>query len=186
MLKTLLFTLCAAGLLACSAPANRLDMVQLKSELSLTTAFETLMVRTVSLPAYAAAEELAIQSAEGLILSDTDVIWADAPERAVTLRIAQHLNQILSATAGPDPWPFVALPDIAVDIRVSEMLTHADGHFHLQGQYFVGGDGIDYPNSAKSFDIAQAMSGQTLRDVAAAQSAALLTLAEQIARTVAR
>jgi uncharacterized lipoprotein YmbA len=186
MFQKSLLIACTALLTACSAPTNRLDMAPLESSLNLRAQVSSVMVRTVSLPAYAAAEELAFETIEGFITSDAEVLWADEPDRAVTLLITRHLNDILNATAGPDPWPFAGLPDVAIDIRVEEMLARADGSFRLRGQFFVGGDGIDFPNSARSFDVTQPLASEDLAAVALAQSAALLTLSEDIARTLAR
>lgn len=186
MFKTPLLMTCTAILVACSSPASRLDMSPLNSSLELRSLVSTIMVRTVSLPSYAAGEELSFENIDGFITSDAEVLWADQPDRAVTLLITRHLNDILNATAGPDPWPFAGLPDVAVDIRVAEMLARADATFRLRGQYFVGGDGIDFPNRASSFDITEAMTGEDLQAVALAQSAALLSLSEDIAQSLAR
>ena len=174
------------ALTACTAPTDRLALKPLPSALELRPLVSSAMVRTVSLPTYAAVEEIAVVTSTGLIASNQDVLWADDPERAVTLIVTQTLADILNTEIGPDPWPFLGLPDIAIDIRVARMLAGADGVFRLTGQYYVGGDGIDFPNSTRAFNITQAMPDQSLQSIAAAQSAALLTLSEQIARSLAR
>ncbi len=181
-------SLCALflALAACSTPIDRLAFAPEASTLELRPLVGSAMVRTVSLPAYAAAEEVAREMSGGLIASDTSVLWADDPQRAVTLVLTQSLSDILNTDVGPEPWPFVGLPDVAIDVRVSRMLAGADGAFHLTGQFYVGGDGTDFRNSAHSFDISVPMSDQSLPSIATAQSEALLRLSEQIARTLGR
>ena len=179
-------TIALLGLAACAAPANRLALQPLPSQLELRPLVSSVMVRSVSLPSYAAAEELAVQGATGLIETNEDVLWADAPERAVTLVITDTLGDILNTDVGPDPWPFAGLADVAVDIRVTQMIAGSDGMFRLTGQYFVGGDGINFPNSTHRFAMAQPMADQSLGSIAAAQAAALLALSEDIARKLAR
>jgi len=144
------------------------------------------MLRTVSLPTYAAAEEIAIEVAPGIIGTDADILWADDPERAVTLAMTQQLDDILSATVGPDPWPFAGLPDVAVDVRVAQMLAGSDGNFRFSGQYFVGGDGIDFRNSSHRFDISEPLLGEGAQAIAAAQARSILKLSEEIARRLGR
>jgi uncharacterized lipoprotein YmbA len=121
-----------------------------------------------------------------LITTNGDFLWADEPERAATLTITRHLNDILSATVGPDPWPFAGIPDVAIEVRVEELLAGNDGVFTLRGQYFIGGDGIDYPNQARSFAYTAQLIGEGLGGVAQAQSQVILELAEDIARALSR
>ncbi|MEJ6397877.1 PqiC family protein [Yoonia sp. 208BN28-4] len=186
MFRTTLIVAATALLAACSGPTNRIDMAQITSDLQLRALVSSAMVRTVSLPTYAASEEFAFETPEGFISSDSAILWADDPERAVTLLITRNMNGILNATIGPDPWPFVGLPDVSIEVRVSEMLAGADGIFRLRGQFFVGGDGIDFPNRARSFDIARPLVGEGLNAVPQAQAAALMELSETIARSIAR
>ena len=42
-------------------------------------AFSSVEVRDVSLPSYAAADEIHLQAADGTLKSSSDVLWADAP-----------------------------------------------------------------------------------------------------------
>ncbi|SEW00802.1 hypothetical protein SAMN04488515_0622 [Cognatiyoonia koreensis] len=184
---TKLFAALALALLtACSGPSNRLDMSPVQSQLQLRALVSSVMVRTVSLPTYAASEEIAVEVAPGIIGTSADVLWADDPERAVTLSMTRHLDKILSATVGPDPWPFAGLPDVAVEVQVSQMLAGADGIFRFTGQYYIGGDGIDFPNRSTSFDISRPLIGEGTAAVARAQAEAILELSEDIARKLAR
>lgn len=175
-----------AGLAACTPPPERLALAPLQSELELRPLVGSAMVRTVSLPTYAAVEEIAVEGPGGLIVSNEDVLWADDPQRAVTLAITRNLADILNTDVGPDPWPFVGLPDVAIDVRVERMLAGADGVYRLTGQFYIGGDGIDFRNSSDSFAISQPMADLSLGSIATAQAAALLTLSEDIARRLGR
>lgn len=187
MFKPLLLALgLTAGLAACSSPTNRVDLLPLQSSLNLGANVGSAIVRTVSLPSYASAEEISVQSPEGLITTDGSILWADDPERAATLTITRHLNAILSASIGPDPWPFAGIPDVTIEVRVADMLAGNDGVFRLRGQYFIGGDGIDYRNIVRSFDYAVPLQAEGVGGVAAAQSQALLELSEDIARSLSR
>lgn len=185
MFQRLIFVF-LAGLAACSPPLERVAIPAVESAVRLQPRVSNAMVRTVILPTYAAAEEIAFQGESGRIETNADVLWADDPQRGVTVAISRNLSNILGVDVGPDPWPFVTLPDAAVDIRVSDMLAGSDGVFRLSGQFFVGGDGTDFPNSSETFDIAQPLADQSLNSIANAQAAALLTLSEQIARRLGR
>ena len=185
MLKYLTF--CAfAGLAACSPPLERLAMTPVQSALELRPLVSSVMIRDIILPTYAAAEEIAFEGPNGLIASNDDVLWADDPQRSVTIAIIRNLTDILNTKVGPDPWPFIDLPDVAVEVQVERMLAGADGTFHLTGQFFVGGDGIDFRNSTHAFDISAPMNGLGLSSIATAQATAVLELSEEIAKTLGR
>ena len=100
--------------------------------------------------------------------------------------LARNLGDILNAKIGPDPWPFAGLPDVSIDVRVTRMIAGADGIFDLEGQYFVGGDGIDFTNSTNRFAVQAPITVSGATGIADAQALALLTLSEQIARKIAR
>jgi uncharacterized lipoprotein YmbA len=186
MMKPLVFVGLTAVMAACSGPTSRLEMAPEASQLNLRTAVGSAIVRTVSLPTYAAAEELAIETAEGLIASDEEILWADDPARAVTLILTRTIGDVTKAKVGPDPWPFAGLPDVSIDVRVTRMIAGADGVFDLEGQFFVGGDGIDYPNSTNGFAIAIPMTDLSPASIAQAQAKSLVTLSEQISRKISR
>lgn len=185
MPRILIFVICAA-LTACASPLDRLAMMPVTSELKLSPLVNSAMVRTVSLPTYAAVDEIAFELPSGLIASNANVLWADDPQRAVTLILTRNLTDILNTEVGPEPWPFVIRPDVAIDVRVERILAGSDGTFHLTGQFYVGGDGIDFRNSTDSFDISIAMPNQSLASIARAQAVALLSLSEKIAKTLGR
>lgn len=181
-----LMVLTVAAFAACTPLASRVALAPVPSSLELRPLVGSAMVRTVSLPTYAASEEIAFETAQGSIVINEDVLWADEPERAVTLILTRTLGDILGADVGPDPWPFVGLPDVSVDIRVERMLGGANGQFTLNGQFFVASEAAQFRDSTHSFEIAEPMADTSVTSIAAAQSAALLKLAEQIAATLGR
>ena len=187
MLKT---TLTLAALLtatACGSTVTRLNMPAVEPTASLRASVGSVMIRTVSLPTYAAAEEIALETAPGVITSDGDLLSADDPSRSVTLALTQGVGDILNANVGPDPWPFAGLPDVAVDVRVSDMLGSAvTGTFRLAGQYYIGGDAIDFANSSHNFAYSVPMATPDIPGAIAAQGSAVAQLAEDIARKLGR
>lgn len=186
MIKQLILIGMTAIMAACSSSTARLDMAHMTSDVRLRSAVNTAIIRTVSLPTYAAAEELAIETADGLIISNEEVLWADDPARALTLTLAHNIGDITRAKVGPDPWPFVGLPDVAIDVRITRMIAGADGVFDLEGQFFVGGDGIDFNDTTNSFAIKVPYDTPTPAIIADAQARAILALSERIARKIAR
>lgn len=181
-----LMVLTIAAMAACAPLAERVALSPVSSSLELRPLVGSAMIRTVSLPTYAASEEIAIGTVDGRIAINEDVLWADEPERAVTLILTRTLRDILNTDVGPDPWPFVGLPDVSVDIRVERMLGSLDGTFQLNGQFFVASEAVSFRDSSHSFEITEPMADATVGSISAAQSAALLKLAEQIAATLGR
>lgn len=182
-----LLTFCLAALLAACTPlADRLSLEASPSTLRLTPAVDSIMVRTASLPTYAAIEEIPLQRRNGIIDVREDVLWADDPERAVTLILTKTLGEILGADVGPQPWPFIGLPDVSVDVRVSHMLASVERGFILSGHFYVASEGRRFTNSTHDFSIPVRMESTSLIAISAAQSEALLRLSEQIARTLGR
>lgn len=99
--------------------------------------FASVEVRDVSLPTYAAAEEIAIQAVDGTLTSSADVRWADAPERAVALELSQNLARLSGRRIASEPWPFEAYPEARLEIRFAELVAQETGVFKTSGQYFV-------------------------------------------------
>jgi len=174
------------------------------SEVKVRAAVKRILVRTVSLPTYAAAEEIAFQDETGAIRANKTGLWADEPERATTLVISRHLNQMTSSTVAPEPWPLGETPQAVVDIRVEQFLATNRATLRLSGQYFLGGEEEStseltdeelaagkrprrtFPSKSRLFDIQVPLPGEGLPALAAAQSAALRILSEKIARDLAR
>lgn len=187
MLKTTLALAALLAATACGSTVTRLNMPSVEPAASLRANVSSVMIRTVSLPTYAAAEEIALETAPGVITSDGELLSADDPSRGVTLALTQGVGNMLDANVGPDPWPFAGLPDVAVDVRVSDMLGSAvTGTFRLAGQYYIGGDGIDYPNRSRSFAYNVQMVTPDIPGAVAAQGVAVAQLAEDIAHQLGR
>lgn len=100
-------------------------------------AFASVEVRDVSLPSYAAADEIHTQLDDGTLVSSTDVLWADAPERAIALELSQNLAKMTGRRIASEPWPFEAYPDARLEVRFAELLATSGGIFKTSGQYFV-------------------------------------------------
>ncbi len=100
-------------------------------------AFRALEVREVSLPAYAAADEISLQDDAGRLVSDGAVLWADTPNRAIALELTRHIAQLSGARVASSPWPFESFPDARLDLRFESLVAGNDGQFRAKGQYFV-------------------------------------------------
>ena len=98
-------------------------------------AYNSVEVLAVSLPSYAAAEEIYIRGADGALTSSTDLLWSDDPSRAVTLELTRYLGQITGARVAPEPWPFAERAAARLDVRVEEMYAEP-GRFVMTGQFF--------------------------------------------------
>jgi len=186
MMVKRLILLSLVVLSGCATSSDRLAMIPLDSNMNLTPLVDSVMVKRVSLPTYAAVEEVAFERTEGLIASNPVVLWADDPQRAVTLALTRNLSDILNNQVGPEPWPLAGLPAVSIDVRVERMLAGIDGHFHLAGQVYIAGEGIDFPNASQQFDIAAPLVDQSLANIANAQAQALLSLSELIAQKLGR
>lgn len=121
----------------CTATPNRYVATPTEVTQKQQIAFRAVEVREVSLPAYAASDEIAVQTADGRLVSDGGVLWADTPDRAVALEFARHLAQISGARVASNPWPFETLPDARLDLRFETLVATEDGQFRAAGQYFV-------------------------------------------------
>lgn len=143
--------------------------------------YSTVEIRQVSLPTYAASEEIATRSETGAITSNKSLLWADEPARAMTLELARVLGVMTRVQVAAEPWPFLDRAAALVDVRVEEMVADADGTFRLAGQYYVAPDsGIG--GRSGLFSIVTPVVGEGAGAIAAARGAAVRDLAEQIAR----
>jgi uncharacterized lipoprotein YmbA len=100
--------------------------------------FSSVEIRDLSLPAYAAADEIPYLDETGKLVSDGSVLWADSPARAIALELSRHLTQLTKAQIAPSPWPFEKLPQASLDIRFETVLAHDRGNLQVAGQYFLG------------------------------------------------
>ena len=147
----------------------------------LSSRYGSIEVRQVSLPTYAASEEIASRDAGGAITADKNLLWADEPARAMTLELARTLGLMTHAQVAAEPWPFLDRASALVDVRVEEMVADADGSFRLSGQYYVAPDsGVG--GRSGLFSLSQPVVGEGAAAIAAARGLAVRALAEQIAR----
>lgn len=123
---------------ACASQPDRFAVVAPQITEKLRIAFASVEVRDVSLPTYAAAEEITIQAEDGTLTSSTDVLWADAPERAIALELSRNLARLTGRRIASEPWPFEAFPDARLEVRFEELIATSAGLFRTSGQYFVG------------------------------------------------
>lgn len=101
-------------------------------------AFKSVEVRDVSLPTYASANEIAVEGPDGRLATDAAILWADSPERAVSLELTRNLARLTGARVASEPWPFEAFPDARLEVRFESLIAGADGQFRATGQFFVG------------------------------------------------
>lgn len=174
-----------AGLLAlaaCGAAPHRYAVTPPPVTERQRIAFASVEVRDVSLPAYAAADEITLLAPDGRLQSSSGVLWADTPGRAVALELSRNLAQLTGARVASEPWPFDALPDARLDIRFETLLAGSDGAFRAIGQYFVA---TDVPGRERSgmFDLNVAFDPDAgPQAIAAARGQVILDLARFIAR----
>jgi uncharacterized lipoprotein YmbA len=124
-------------LAACGSP-ERFAVSPPEVTESLRIGFASVEVRDVSLPSYAAADEIAIRQEDGTLTTSSDVLWADAPERAIALELSQNLARLTKRRVASEPWPFEEYAGARLEIRFAELVASTTGEFRTSGQYFVG------------------------------------------------
>ncbi len=124
-------------LLGCST-AERFAVTTPEVTQTTRIAFRSVEVRDVSLPSYAAADEINVQAADGTLTSSADILWADAPERAIALELSGNLARLTGRRIASEPWPFEAFPDARLEVRFVDLLASTSGVYRTSGQYFVG------------------------------------------------
>lgn len=122
---------------ACGSNADRYSVAPPAVTETVRISFGSVEIREVSLPTYAASDEISQQVEGGILKSSTSVLWADAPERAIALELTRNLSKLTGARVASDPWPFESFPDARLEIRFEELLPAADSVFRASGQYFV-------------------------------------------------
>lgn len=163
----------------CSAPEQLVPLPQVAAPERVATRFASIEVMEVSLPSYAASEEIAV--ADGPVLTVSDSFWADDPTRAITLALSRNLKEITGARVAPEPWPFDAFASARVDVRVERFLVE-NGALVLAGQYFVAdldGGGRDH---AHLFALSEPVAGLSLDTIATARGHLIAALALEIAQ----
>lgn len=176
----------ALGLAACSGgdgPALY-QVPDVEAGARIAISYRSVAVREVSLPAYAALQEISVAEANGSLSSAPGLLWADDPVRSVTLDLARNLARLTGAQVAPEPWPFRTLPEVAVDVRVEELVASRSGTLRLSGQYFTAPDDPDRRGHAHVFDISEPFDpGGGVAAIAAARATAVARLARDVAST---
>jgi uncharacterized lipoprotein YmbA len=121
---------------ACSAPALIAVQPPAITETQ-RIGFTSVEVKDVSLPSYAAADEIAQQAPDGTLVT-SKVLWADTPERAVGLELSRNLARLTGKRVASEPWPFEEEAAATLDVRFVDLVAGTDGTFRATGQYFVG------------------------------------------------
>ena len=156
------------------------------SQLRLRPIVSSVEIRDVSLPRYAAADEIALQNEDGAIRSLPGTAWADVPQRSVTLTLSRNIGTILNARVSAEPWPFTEPPAAEISVLIERMLVGQDGVLRFSGQYAIAPRESDISDRSGRFAITKPVTGESLNAVAAAHGAALVELSETIARRLAR
>lgn len=143
----------------------------------------TAELKDVSLPEYASDQEVAFQTEDGAVRSNSERLWADDPARAFTTTLARAISDVSGATVISEPWPLAQPPARVLEVRVERALAQSDNNYRLSGRYFVSDDGLSGggSNHARSFDILVPMGVPGPAATAAAASRAISLLAQQIA-----
>lgn len=174
------------ALLAACGSQTQVLLEPATPSLRVTPAVASLEVRDVSLPRYAASDALVVRGAGNTLETVGGAVWADTPERAMTLQLAGNLATITGARVAAEPWPFAGLPGAQVTVRVEQLLGQFDGTLRMTGQYAIAPIDSGLSDRAARFDITVPMPGDGPGAVASAQAAALAELSAQIARRIAR
>lgn len=186
--RSLMIVAGLAALSGCSDPekTGRYVIAPPTATQSLPNRIGSAELREVSLPQYAAGQEIAWQTPDGALRSTPDNIWADDPPRAVTLALARQISDLSGARVIAEPWPLAELPSRRIEVRVEQFLARADGVVALSGSYYVAaadlGGGRDL---VRRFDLSVPIAAGAENDPAAiarAQSQAVAQLAARIAQ----
>lgn len=139
-------------------------------------------LREVSLPLYAELETISVRSADASLRSDTNVLWADEPVRAVSRGLVTYLSALTGARVAESPWPLAELPDAELEVRFDRLVADPDGVYRASGQYYIaprGGSGRDV---AGRFAVEAPYTVDNLASIAAAQGTIIASVARQIAQ----
>lgn len=183
--RPVLLAICALPLLAaCSDPTKtaRYQIDPVPAQKSLPNRLGQAELREVSLPQYAAGQEIPFQTEDGALRSSPDNVWADDPPRAVTLALSRQISEVSGATVLAEPWPLSEGPDRRIEVRIEKMLPSATGQLQVAGVYFISPTGFSGGGDVvRRFDFAVPIAQEGPGGIAAAQSEAVAELARRIA-----
>lgn len=150
------------------------------AELRLNVRPDTVMMNEVSIPEYAINQEIPVQRADGSLVTDTDKLWADLPDRAMAGALTRHLNEITDAAVAVEPWPLSGFPEVEVTVFVEDMIVQANGALRLTGSFALRRE--TSRGSVEAFSISVPVADQSYATIIAAHETAWLRLSEEIAR----
>lgn len=180
MLKSM--TVVALVVLAGCSSAGKIERFQIDPPASARTMpnrLGTAVLRDVSLPQYASDQEIAYQTPDGAVRTNPKQIWADAPDRAITLSLASQISDVSGAQVIAEPWPLSGLPQRQIEVRFERLLAGSDNVLRMGGTYYVSS--ADGGNVVRPFTITVPIEGEGPAAIAAAQSRAVTELARRIA-----
>lgn len=181
MRRTLLL-LPLAALAACGPAPLRIAVPPLAPQERVASAFSSIEVAEVSLPAYAEGDEIFVQGQGGALTAAGGAVWADGPGRAVTLDLARDLGRITGARVAPEPWPFEGDPEARVDIRAETFAPDLTRHaFVIRGQWFVATEDAESDRAGEFEAQGPLPEDPGPAAIAAARAQATLALAQQVA-----
>lgn len=187
MMRLPLFSLFVL-LAACSAPETRY-LINTPSEEATQTVrlrVSTIELREVSLPTYADDTQILLEGADGALSPQAGAIWAEAPARAMTMQLADQISQQSNATAAAEPWPLETPAQVAVHVRVSQMIARADGEFDLKGQFAISSYDKIVRERIERFEFSVPLTGANPQAISQASGAATQMLGQAILRALAR
>ena len=179
----LLFVL--ALLAGCSTSAQLL-VPPASPSLRVRPAVSSIEVRDMSLPRYAAGDEVVVLNSDGEVDALRGTVWADDPERSLTLALSENLATITGARVSTEPWPFLEPPGVSISVRVTRLLATEGGMLQFSGQYAIAPVTSGLADRSGQFAISVPIGGNSAQAIALAQSQAVANLAETLARRIGR
>jgi len=150
------------------------------SELRVPARVGSVMLRDISLPAYAQATEISVRGASGTLVEKKGEVWADEPARAMTGAMVRNLSVITGTQVAAEPWPLEGYADVEVTVRVEHMFARDDGSITLVGYYAIRRETAR--SAIHQFDITRPAAAAAPDDLALVYEGAWADLAERIAR----
>lgn len=173
-------------LAACSANPNLYLLESAPTGDQLRTVATLIEVTQIDLPQYVQANELLLRGEDGVVRTQKNDLWADAPDRALTEVLARALDERLSADVAADPWPFDVPADLRVSVKVQQMIGTTGQDLRFSGQYFLGATSIGDLTIANRFDFSIPLTDGSLQVLSFAHTQAISRLADQIAIRISK
>lgn len=178
--------LVALAVLAGCGSSTQVLMPDATPALRVSPVVSTIEVRDVSLPRYAAGDQIVVLTPEGVLSPFRGMVWADTPERVVSLSLAENLGTITGARVSTEPWPFLEPPQVSITVRAARFVATEAGTLRFSGQYAIAPVASALSDRSGQFDIAVPILANSPQAVAQAQAQAVANLAETLARRLAR